>query len=99
MYYKITLFEGIDNYTINKNGDIKHLKKNNNIKYLKENNYIFVLLFGRDISIKIRFDKLMALMFIKNPDPNKYKYIRHKDGNPENNKLNNLEWDEPKEDY
>ena len=34
--------------------------------------------------------RLVAITFI--PNPNNYKYVNHKDENPRNNKVDNLEW-------
>jgi len=36
--------------------------------------------------------KLMAMTFLKNPNPKLYKYAIHKDGNFKNLTLNNIEW-------
>ena len=37
-----------------------------------------------------RVHRIVAEAFIKNP--NNYKFINHKDNNPSNNNMNNLEW-------
>jgi hypothetical protein len=36
--------------------------------------------------------RLVATAFIPNPDPERYTIINHKDENPRNNRVNNLEW-------
>lgn len=41
--------------------------------------------------------KLVAEACIPNPDPDRYKYVRHKDGNVMNNQASNLEWSETEE--
>lgn len=67
-------------------------------KFKKKNN---VFLYSRvSISIKNivktkRVHKLIAEAFI--PNPNNYSFVCHKDGNPENNKAENLYWGTPKQ--
>ena len=41
--------------------------------------------------------KLVAEACIPNPDPDRYKYVRHKDGDVMNNQASNLEWSETEE--
>lgn len=40
----------------------------------------------------IRLDELVAINFLTNPDPSKYKTIDHIDGNLKNNRADNLRW-------
>lgn len=39
-----------------------------------------------------RVHRLVALLFINNPNPEKYDCVNHKDENPLNNRFDNLEW-------
>lgn len=39
-----------------------------------------------------RVHRLVALLFIENPCPDKYDCVNHKDENPQNNNMENLEW-------
>ena len=39
-----------------------------------------------------RIHRLVALLFIENPFPDKYDCVNHKDENPQNNHVDNLEW-------
>lgn len=39
-----------------------------------------------------RIHRLVALLFIENPCPEKYDCVNHKDENPSNNHIDNLEW-------
>ena len=39
-----------------------------------------------------RIHRLVAMLFVNNPNPQKYDCINHKDENPQNNMADNLEW-------
>lgn len=39
-----------------------------------------------------RVHRLVAMLFVKNPNPQKYDCVNHKDENPSNNYFDNLEW-------
>lgn len=95
-------YEGL--YQISDVGRVKSLdqyikcKKNNKrlIKgkilktYINENGYEWVRLYNNTKRKIYRVHRLVAEAFIDNPE-NK-PCVNHKDGNKENNKLDNLEW-------
>lgn len=41
---------------------------------------------------RVSVHRLVAMAFVKNPDPERFTEINHKDENPLNNNANNLEW-------
>lgn len=55
---------------------------------LHNDGYIFVNLNGKQISLH----RVVAQVFLKNPDPESKKEVNHKDGNKQNNCVDNLEW-------
>ena len=72
-----------------KNG-VRHPYKERILKpVLNEHGYETVQL-GRKKHALIH--RLVADAFVKNPKPQKYKVINHKDENPRNNRFDNLEW-------
>lgn len=81
-------------YRIGTYGRLAHWTKINNWHILKntnkKGNYFSVILYllGRNISTRIH--RLVAKTFISNP--NNHLYVNHKDGNKQNNKVENLEW-------
>lgn len=85
-------FEGV--YQISNLGQLKSFKKDKNGKILKNTNkngdYFSVVLRNKDKIQSIRIHNLVAKHFILNP--NNYNEINHKDGNKQNNCVNNLEW-------
>lgn len=56
------------------------------------NNYFFIRLWGPNGTKTLKIHRLIALHFIDNPEPILYTEINHKDGNPSNNSIENLEW-------
>lgn len=46
---------------------------------------------GQGVKV-MRLHRLVAMVFVPNPDPDKYKVVQHKDGNVFNNHCTNLEW-------
>ena len=91
MFVDIEGYEG--KYKIDPNGSILNTKTN---KILKVHHnwfgYTMVVLFKEGKSKKIRVHRLLATYFINNPKPEVFKIVNHKDGNPRNNQLSNLEW-------
>jgi len=61
------------------------------IKQLKNNNgYLYVRLSKGSVKYGAFLHKLIAIAFI--PNPNNYPIVNHKDENPLNNSIKNLEW-------
>lgn len=65
-------------------------------KILKPNTlakgYFQVTLYYQNKRICKQVHRLVAEAFIKNPMPDKYNQVNHKDGNKQNNNVDNLEW-------
>lgn len=56
----------------------------------KDHKYVRVTLRKNGISTSYAIHRLVAMAFI--PNPNNYPIINHKDENPSNNRVDNLEW-------
>ena len=88
MWKDIKNYEGL--YTIDENGNIKNSKGElRKVNYAK-NGYCIIDLYKNNIRKTHFVHRLVAEMFI--PNPNNYKVINHKDGDKTNNNINNLEW-------
>lgn len=78
-----------EDYEINLNGVVRYRYSKQECTPTKDpKGYLHVRLQGRNMMIH----RLLAFTFIPNPDPKKYKIINHIDGNPSNNRIENLEW-------
>lgn len=96
--------EGYPNYKVSSLGNVKSIDRivirNGNKTKLKgkilkpkieKNGYLRVTLYnGRKDFATFSIHRLVALAFI--PNPNNYLCVNHKDENPQNNNVNNLEW-------
>lgn len=93
---KFIIIEQFNNYAVSNFGRIKNVK-NNKIMTLTKNKYGYMQYTFCQNNIKktLRIHRLVALYFIDNPQ-NK-PYVNHKDGNKENNNVENLEWCTAKE--
>lgn len=97
----IPCFEGF--YQVSNLGRIKILEKRvrigNNTRiikerianpYIRKNGYIKITLYKPSCTKNFFVHRLVAIAFIDNP--NNYPIINHKDENPSNNRMENLEW-------
>ena len=66
-------------------------------QYMKEDGKMYVRITNDGIEHEVEVGLLVAADEVPNPDPDRLKYVRHKDGNLQNNKIENLEWSETKE--
>lgn len=81
------------NLAINKNGQIYNLKTKRLLKGFPQNQgYIQIRLPGGGTKV---LHKIIAEAFLGIPPPD-YKYVRHKNGNLSDNRLENLEWSKAK---
>ena len=78
-------------YQVNELGQIWSIK---NKKYLKQtlckNGYLYVGLHKNKIRKNMLVHRIVAEAFL--PNPNNLPEVNHKDENPQNNSVNNLEW-------
>lgn len=90
-------YEGL--YKISNKGDVISLSKNSGFLKLKEKylkptvkpkGYLDVKLIKNGIKKHFYIHRLVAEHFI--PNPNNLPQVNHKDKNPSNNNVNNLEW-------
>lgn len=80
------------NYSINKNGEVRNDLKGNIKKPTlnKQNGYYYLDLYENNKRTKIPLHRLIAEAFIPNPDQKPT--VDHKDGNRQNNSIENLRW-------
>lgn len=86
------------NYLIGNNGEVYSkvaLKAKRQTSNGSGKGYLYVDLYKNNIRKRFYVHRLVAEYFLPNKD-NK-PYINHKDGNPKNNNVDNLEWCTPKE--
>lgn len=82
-------------YSVSNDGQIRNDNRNTILKQGTEQGYKTVGLHINKKLKKCRVHRLVALMWIDNPE-NK-PYVNHIDGNRSNNNINNLEWVTPSE--
>lgn len=92
--WKIIPFE--ENYEVSQNGEVRNATTKH-IKSLRksESGYLRVTLYpsGKTYSIH----RLVAMVWLENK--NNLPSVNHRNGNKEDNKVSNLEWCTPKENY
>ena len=78
-------------YGVTRNGDIYNLSTGTKRKLQPDRRgYMSTKVGSRGNKTWIRAHRAVATMFI--PNPNNYPEVNHKDGNPSNNCVDNLEW-------
>lgn len=83
--YEVSNLGNVRSLNYNGTGEIKLLKQ-----YICHNRYEQVNLYKNGKPKHHLVHRLVARAFI--PNPNNYKEVNHKDENPANNNVNNLEW-------
>lgn len=80
-----------ENYEISNLGNIRHATtKKTKTPQRDKDGYLFFMLYKNNKGSNAKLHRLIALTFISNPE-NK-PLVNHKDGNKENNNIDNLEW-------
>ena len=88
--------DGYPNYYISKDGIVINIKTNRQLKYqLDKNGYFRVNLYNKENQTKQSVHRLVALAYLENN--NDLPQVNHKDGNKQNNNVENLEWCSAKE--
>ena len=85
-------------YQINQFGEIRTLKDSPKLKKYdvlkpqtsKRNGYVYQMLYKNGKEKLFRVHRLVAMAFL--PNPNNLPQVNHKDGNKQNNSVDNLEW-------
>ena len=85
-------------YQINQFGEIRTLKDSPKLKKYdvlkpqisKRNGYAYQMLYKNGKGKLLRVHRLVAMAFL--PNPNNLPQVNHKDGNKQNNSVDNLEW-------
>lgn len=91
-------------YGVNKRGEMKNLETGRLLsKVVSENKYIrFTSTYrenGKPKSINSSVHRMVASVFLNNPNPNIYNVVNHINNNRGDNTLNNLEWVTPEENW
>ena len=82
---------GYPNYLIEPDGRVFSKFSNKYLKFNeKKNHYYSVELFNENGSKRLSVHRLVADAYL--PNPNNYPMVNHKDENPHNNSVDNLEW-------
>lgn len=86
--------DGYEGYQVSNLGRVRRFYKNGNVRILKpisnKNGYLIVTLYKNSSSKSCRVHRLVAKAFLENP--NNLPQVNHKDENPSNNIVSNLEW-------
>ncbi len=108
--WKPVPIEGFEGYSVSNKGRVKRemvekfFLKDKSVRLFPEmlikqrvgkNGYLKVNLYCGDDMLTISVHRLVAMAFIENP--NHYSQVNHKDENPLNNCVENLEWVSPKQ--
>lgn len=82
---------GYENYYVSKDGIVINIKTKRKLKYqIDKNGYYRVSLYNKNKQTKQFVHRLVAMAYLQNIE--KLPQVNHKDGNKQNNNINNLEW-------
>lgn len=95
MWKKLIIDEQETLYSVSDDGQVRNDSRNTLLKQSTEQDYKTVGLHINKKPKKYRVHRLVAMVWIDNPD-NK-PYVNHIDGNRSNNQVSNLEWVTPSE--
>lgn len=84
---------GYPNYSINHLGEVFNNKTGRKLKQTVKKGYCLVYLYNENGRKCFLIHRLVATAFI--PNPNNLPEVNHKDENPSNNNVENLEWCSP----
>lgn len=91
MEFFVTIKGDFENYEISNLCNVRNKQTGRILKpQIDRYGYVYVALSNKQLRKKKKVHRLMALTFVLNP-LNK-KEANHKDGNPKNNAIENLEW-------
>lgn len=94
--WKEIYVDNFKNYEISNLGNIKNSNTGNILKLNTKNGYKYITVQNKDRKSKsLRINRLVAIAFIPNDDPEHKTYVNHIDGNKSNNTADNLEWITP----
>ena len=80
-------------YSIDENGNVKRNKNSHILKpFITNKGYKCVDLRIDGRTQRFLVHRLVAMTYIPNPNPTEFNIINHKDSNPLNNSIENLEW-------
>lgn len=95
--------QGYPNYQVSNLGRVKSLERKVDFgvgyrtvsekilkQYIQNNGYVWVGLHKNNKQKRMLIHRLVAMAFL--PNPNNYKEVNHRDENPKNNNVDNLEW-------
>lgn len=94
-YYEVSNLgrvRSLDREVKHKNGTVHTAKGKVLSQALDGHGYPFVWMQVKESRIERHVHRLVALAFVENPKPDEYNVVNHKDENPRNNKVDNLEW-------
>lgn len=85
---KVIGYEGL--YEVSNLGNVRNVRRNTLLRLSENQGYIQVCLYKNGIRTGLKVHRLVAQAFI--PNPYNLKEVNHKDENPSNNIVENLEW-------
>ena len=94
MWKQIIINDIKTNYSVNELGQVQNNQTGKILKGTIQKGYRLYTLYIQKKPKAFGAHRLVALMFI--PNLEQLPYVNHKDGNPLNNKVSNLEWCTPK---